>query len=138
MVIKELIQLRRERTTFAMMIAIPLIQLVLFGYAIDTNLAVGYTFSTVARSQLQAMQMAVMFFLPSILLSGFMFPFLGMPRWAQWLGEMLPLTHFLRMVRGVMLKDSGVADLSQEVLALGGFTVAVMLVAAVRFRRILD
>jgi ABC-2 type transport system permease protein len=105
---------------------------------IVANLAVGYTFSTIARSQLQAMQMSVMFFLPSILLSGFMFPFLGMPRWAQWLGEVLPLTHFLRIVRGIMLKDAGFADLSQEVLALAAFTIAAMAVAAARFRQTLD
>jgi ABC-2 type transport system permease protein len=102
------------------------------------NLAVGYTFSTVARSQLQAMQMAIMFFLPSLLLSGFMFPFLGMPLWAQWLGEVFPLTHFLRIVRGIMLKDAGFADLSHEVLALAAFTLAAMGVAAARFRRTLD
>jgi ABC-2 type transport system permease protein len=102
------------------------------------NLAVGYTFSTVARSQLQAMQMAIMFFLPSLLLSGFMFPFLGMPRWAQWLGEVFPLTHFLRIVRGIMLKGAGFADLSHEVLALAAFTLAAMGVAAARFRRTLD
>ena len=102
------------------------------------NLAVGYTFSTIARSQLQAMQMAIMFFLPSLLLSGFMFPFLGMPGWAQWLGEIFPLTHFLRVVRGIMLKDAGFDDLSQEVLALGAFALAAMIVAVARFRRTLD
>lgn len=102
------------------------------------NLAVGYTFSTIARTQLQAMQMAIMFFLPSLLLSGFMFPFLGMPRWAQWLGEVFPLTHFLRIVRGIMLKNAGYADLSGEVLALGAFTLAAMAVAAARFRQTLD
>jgi ABC-2 type transport system permease protein len=102
------------------------------------NLSVGYTFSTVARNQLQAMQMAIMFFLPSILLSGFLFPFLGMPRWAQVLGEILPLTHFLRIIRGIALKGSTFADLSQEVLALALFTIAAMAVAAVRFRRTLD
>ena len=105
---------------------------------IVANLAIGYTFSTVARSQLQAMQMAVMFFLPSILLSGFLFPFLGMPRWAQWVGEVLPLTHFLRIVRGIMLKGAGFAELSHEVAALGAFTLVAMAVAIFRFRQTLD
>ena len=73
---------------------------------ITTNLSVGYTFSTIAQNQLQAMQMSMMFFLPNILLSGFMFPFAGMPIWAQWIGEFLPLTHYLRIVRGIMLKGA--------------------------------
>ena len=73
---------------------------------IATNLAIGYTFSTVAQNQLQAMQMSIMFFLPNILLSGFMFPFAGMPVWAQWIGESLPLTHYLRIVRAIMLKGA--------------------------------
>ncbi|MGH6961525.1 MAG: ABC transporter permease, partial [Dongiaceae bacterium] len=77
---------------------------------IAANLAVGFTFSTLARSQMQAMQMSMFFFLPSMLLSGFMFPFRGMPDWAQWLGELLPLTHFLRIVRGILLKGNGVAE----------------------------
>ena len=74
---------------------------------ITGNLALGFTISTVAQNQLQAMQMTFFFLLPSILLSGFMFPFRGMPAWAQWLGEVLPVTHFLRIVRGVMLKGAG-------------------------------
>ncbi len=74
---------------------------------ITTNLSIGYTFSTIAQNQLQAMQMSMMFFLPNILLSGFMFPFAGMPTWAQWIGEALPLTHFIRIVRAIMLKGSG-------------------------------
>src|SRR6202043_73270 len=78
---------------------------------ISTNLAIGYTFSTLAQNQLQAMQMSMMFFLPNILLSGFMFPFAGMPRWAQFVGEALPLTHYLRIVRSIMLKGSTLADL---------------------------
>ena len=73
---------------------------------IATNLSIGYTFSTIAQNQLQAMQMSFMFFLPNILLRGFMFPFAGMPRWAQWIGEALPLTHFIRIVRGIMLKGA--------------------------------
>ena len=82
------------------------------------NLAVGYTFSTIAENQLQAVQMTFFFFLPNILLSGFMFPFRGMPDWAQVIGEMLPLTHFLRIVRGITLKGTGFADMQIDVLAL--------------------
>ena len=74
---------------------------------ITTNLSIGYTFSTIVQNQLQAMQMSMMFFLPSILLSGFMFPFAGMPVWAQYLGEVLPLTHYIRIVRAIMLKGAG-------------------------------
>ncbi|TDM67926.1 mannose-1-phosphate guanyltransferase, partial [Lactobacillus crispatus] len=78
---------------------------------IAANLAIGYTFSTIAQNQLQAMQMSMMFFLPNILLSGFMFPFAGMPTWAQWVGEGLPLTHFIRIVRSIMLKGSTLHNL---------------------------
>ncbi len=78
---------------------------------ITTNLSIGYTFSTIAQNQLQAMQMSIMFFLPSILLSGFMFPFLGMPVWAQYIGEGLPLTHYLRIVRAIMLKGATLQNL---------------------------
>ena len=78
---------------------------------IATNLSIGYTFSTVAQNQLQAMQMSMMFFLPNILLSGFIFPFAGMPIWAQWIGETLPLTHYIRIVRSIMLKGSNLSDL---------------------------
>src|SRR3989449_1973290 len=81
---------------------------------ITTNLSIGYTFSTVAQNQLQAMQMSLMFFLPNILLSGFMFPFAGMPVWAQYIGEALPLTHFLRIVRAIMLKGSNLSDLRYD------------------------
>ncbi|AMN41704.1 ABC transporter permease [Rhodoplanes sp. Z2-YC6860] len=105
---------------------------------IATNLSVGYTFSTVAQNQLQAMQMSMMFFLPNILLSGFMFPFAGMPRWAQWIGEALPLTHYLRIVRSIMLKGSTVADLHYDTLALAGLMLIAMLIAVTRFRRTLD
>ena len=87
---------------------------------IATNLSIGYTFSTIAQNQLQAIQMSFMFFLPNILLSGFMFPFAGMPRWAQWIGEMLPLTHYIRIVRGIMLKGATLYDLHIEALALLG------------------
>ncbi len=81
---------------------------------IATNLSIGYTFSTIAQNQLQAIQMSLMFFLPNILLSGFMFPFAGMPAWAQWIGEALPLTHYLRIVRAIMLKGARFADLRYE------------------------
>lgn len=102
------------------------------------NLSVGYTFSTIATSQLQAMQMSFFFFLPNILLSGFMFPFRGMPGWAQVIGEILPLTHYLRIVRGIMLKGAGLVDLQVDVLGLAAFTLAAMTIAVLRFRQTLD
>lgn len=102
------------------------------------NLSVGYTFSTIATNQLQAMQMSFFFFLPSMLLSGFMFPFRGMPVWAQYVGEVLPLTHYLRIVRGIMLKGAGWADIQPEVLGLAAFTLAAMGIAVARFRQTLD
>ena len=105
---------------------------------IASNLAVGFTFSTAAQNQLQAMQMAFFFFLPSILLSGFMFPFRGMPQWAQWLGEVLPLTHFLRIVRGILLKGSGAAEIMPEVWPLLGFLLAAGTIALLRYRQTLD
>ncbi len=101
-------------------------------------LSVGYTFSTVATTQLQAMQMSFFFFLPNILLSGFMFPFRGMPAWAQYVGEVLPLTHYLRIVRGIMLKGAAFADLNTDVLAMAAFTLFAMGVAVARFRQTLD
>jgi ABC-2 type transport system permease protein len=102
------------------------------------NLAVGYTFSTIAENQLQAVQMTFFFFLPNILLSGFMFPFRGMPDWAQAIGEVLPLTHFLRIVRGIALKGNGFADMQIDVLALVLFMAVAMGLALFRFRRTLD
>ena len=105
---------------------------------ITTNLAIGYTFSTLAQNQLQAMQMSMMFFLPNILLSGFMFPFAGMPGWAQWIGEALPLTHYLRIVRAIMLKGATFADLHYDALALAGLMLFAMAIAVTRFRRTLD
>jgi ABC-2 type transport system permease protein len=105
---------------------------------ITANLALGYTFSTLARNQLQAVQMSFFFFLPNMLLSGFMFPFRGMPEWAQWIGELLPLTHFLRIVRGIMLKGAGLEEVWRDAAALAVFTAAVMVVAVLRFRRTLD
>ncbi|CCE07248.1 putative ABC transporter (permease proteine) [Bradyrhizobium sp. STM 3843] len=105
---------------------------------IGANLAIGYTFSTLAQNQLQAMQLSMMFFLPSILLSGFMFPFLGMPQWAQYIGEGLPLTHYLRIVRAIMLKGSTLQNLQYDTIALFGLMLFAMTVAVLRFRRTLD
>jgi ABC-2 type transport system permease protein len=105
---------------------------------IATNLSIGYTFSTVAQNQLQAMQMSIMFFLPNILLSGFMFPFAGMPTWAQWVGEALPLTHYLRVVRAIMLKGSSISDLHYDAAAMFVLMLAAMTIAVMRFRRTLD
>ena len=105
---------------------------------ITTNLAIGYTFSTIAQNQLQAMQMSMMFFLPNILLSGFMFPFAGMPAWAQWIGDFLPLTHYLRIVRAIMLKGASLPDLQTDALALAGLMLIAMTIALTRFRRTLD
>jgi ABC-2 type transport system permease protein len=105
---------------------------------IAANLTVGITISSVARNQTQAMQMTFFFFLPSLLLSGFMFPFRGMPVWAQWLGEVLPLTHFLRIVRGVMLKGNLLADTWPHLWPLLVFTAVVLAIGLQRFRRTLD
>lgn len=102
------------------------------------NLALGFTFSTIAKSQMQAMQLTFFFFLPSILLSGFMFPFRGMPDWAQNIGNMLPLTHFLRVVRGVMLKGAELQDIQAPIFAMAAFAVVVSFVAMLRYRRTLD
>ena len=109
--------------------------LVLF---IAANLAVGFTFSTVARNQLQAMQLTFFFFLPSILLSGFMFPFRGMPGWAQAIGELLPLTHFLRVVRGIMLKGNAGVEVAGELWPIALFMLAAGTVAMRRYRQTLD
>ncbi len=105
---------------------------------IAANLSVGFTFSTIARNQLQAMQMTFFFFLPSMLLSGFMFPFRGMPEWAQNLGEILPLTHFLRIVRGVLLKGNGFAEILPELWPIGLFMLVAGVVALKRYRQTLD
>src|ERR1700710_2772386 len=105
---------------------------------ITTNLAIGYTFSTIAQNQLQAMQMSMMFFLPNILLSGFMFPFAGMPIWAQYVGEGLPLTHYLRIVRAIMLKGSTLQNLQYDTIALVLLMLLAMTIAVTRFRRTLD
>lgn len=102
------------------------------------NLALGLLISTRARSQFQAMQMTLFLFLPSILLSGFMFPFAGMPVLVQWLAEILPLTHFLRLVRGIMLRGASLWELWPDALALLGFIVVMMALAIARFRKRLD
>ena len=110
----------------------------MIGLFMLANLAVGFTFSTLARNQLQAMQMTFFFFLPSMLLSGFMFPFRGMPGWAQKVGEVLPLTHFLRIVRGVMLKGNALVQVLPEVWPMLAFLLAAGTLALLRYRRTLD
>ncbi|MEZ5899854.1 MAG: ABC transporter permease [Hyphomicrobium sp.] len=105
---------------------------------VTANLSVGYTFSTIAKNQLQAIQMSMMWFLPNILLSGFMFPFAGMPAWAQAIGQFLPLTHFLRIVRGIMLKGAGITVLSTEIVWLTALMLIAMTIAVTRFRKTLD
>ncbi|HET9822744.1 MAG TPA: ABC transporter permease, partial [Burkholderiaceae bacterium] len=112
--------------------------LAMIGVFMLANLAVGFTFSTLARNQLQAVQMTFFFFLPSMLLSGFMFPFRGMPGWAQHLGEVLPLTHFLRIVRGIMLKGHDALQVLPELWPLLAFLTAAGTVALLRYRRTLD
>ena len=105
---------------------------------IAANLTLGFTFSSIARNQLQAMQMTFFFFLPSILLSGFMFPFRGMPEWAQWLGSLLPLTHFLVLVRGIMLKGNTLVDLWPQVWPILVFMTVVILIGLRFYKRTLD
>lgn len=105
---------------------------------IAANLAVGLTFSTLASNQLQAVQSAMFFFLPSILLSGFMFPFRGMPEWAQWIGSVLPLTHFLVIVRGILLKGNGLLEVWRELIPILGFTFVILLIGYKRYRNTMD
>ena len=107
-------------------------------FFIAANLAMGITFSTIAKNQLQAMQMSVFVFLPSILLSGFMFPFRGMPAWAQVIGEILPITHFIRIARGVMLKGIGFADLGPELWPIALFALVALSIGVKRYRQTLD
>jgi len=102
------------------------------------SLSLGFLISTAARSQLQAMQMSFFYILPSILLSGFMFPFRGMPAWAQVMGEAIPVTHFLRIVRGALLKGQTLGDMWRELAALGAFLCVVTALAMARYRRTLD
>lgn len=117
--------------------SLPLLAVALAVY-ITANLSVGYTFSTIAKNQLQAMQMTMFFLLPSILLSGFAFPFMGMPKWAQAIGEVLPATHFLRIVRGILLKANGLPEIAPDLAALVLFVAAAGTIALLRFRRTLD
>jgi ABC-2 type transport system permease protein len=105
---------------------------------IAANLTLGITFSSIAQNQLQAMQMTFFFFLPSILLSGFMFPFRGMPEWAQVIGNVLPLTHFVVLVRGIMLKGNGLATLWPHVWPIAAFMLVVMGLGVRFYRRTLD
>lgn len=105
---------------------------------IAANLSIGLTFSTLAKNQLQAINGAMFFFLPSILLSGFMFPFRGMPEWAQYIGEILPLTHFVRIVRGILLKGNGLFEIWPDVWPILLFAVVVICISILRFRRTLD
>jgi ABC-2 type transport system permease protein len=105
---------------------------------IAANLTLGLVISTLAKTQFQAMQMTFFFFLPSILLSGFMFPFDGMPRPAQLIAELLPLTHFVRLIRGIMLRGANVLDLSFDLFALGLFMLVTLSIAVMRFRKRLD
>ncbi|MFP1131134.1 ABC transporter permease [Asticcacaulis sp. W401b] len=116
----------------------PWLLLACVGLFIIANLAVGFTFSTIARTQMQAMQMTFFFFLPSILLSGFMFPFRGMPDWAQWIGSVFPLTHFLRAVRGIMLKGADAAAVWHNIWPLLVFITVASFIALKRYRVTLD
>jgi ABC-2 type transport system permease protein len=117
--------------------SLALLSLVLVVF-IAANLAVGFTFSTIARNQLQAMQLTFFFFLPSMLLTGFMFPFRGMPDWAQTIGEALPLTHFLRIVRGILLKGNGIAEVAPHLWPIALFMLIAGAVALRRYRQTLD
>jgi ABC-2 type transport system permease protein len=117
--------------------SIPLLMFTL-GLFIASNLALGLTFSTIASNQMQAQQMAQFTLLPSFMLSGFMFPFKGMPMWAQWVGELLPTTHAMRIVRGLLLKGSGVAELAPQLWPIAAFTLVVTVVAIWSYRETLD
>jgi ABC-2 type transport system permease protein len=105
---------------------------------VSVNLILGFLISTAVRSQMQAMQMTFFLFLPSILLSGFMFPFRAMPVWARAIGEVIPVTHFLRIVREVMLKGAGIGDIAGDLWPLGVMLVVLGSVALMRYRRTLD
>ena len=136
------------QTTVVLALGLTLFKVPIRGSALDVylaavllilaNLTLGLLISTKAKSQFQAMQMTFFVFLPSILLSGFMFPFAGMPRVVQWIAELLPLTHFLRLIRGVMLRGAGLFELWPDVLALVVFTAVMMALAISRFRKRLD
>jgi ABC-2 type transport system permease protein len=117
--------------------SVPLLTLAL-GLFIASNLALGLTFSTIARNQMQAIQMAQFTLLPSFLLSGFMFPFKGMPIWAQWAGELFPVTHALRIVRGVLLKGNGLAEIAPDLWPIIVFTLVIAAIATWCYRETLD
>jgi ABC-2 type transport system permease protein len=117
--------------------SVPLLLALTFLFIV-ANLAVGITFSTIAKNQLQAVQMAFFFFLPSLLLSGYMFPFRGMPGWAQDIGELLPLTHFLRVVRGILLKGNGLAEIAPDLWPIALFLVMILAIGIKRYRQTLD
>jgi ABC-2 type transport system permease protein len=117
--------------------SVPLLVALTF-FFIVANLAVGITFSTIAKNQLQAVQMAFFFFLPSLLLSGYMFPFRGMPGWAQDIGECLPLTHYLRVVRGILLKGNGLSEIAPELWPIALFLVVMLAIGIKRYRQTLD
>jgi len=117
--------------------SVPLLVVLTFLFIV-ANLAVGITFSTIAKNQLQAVQMAFFFFLPSLLLSGYMFPFRGMPGWAQGIGECLPLTHFLRVVRGILLKGNGLAECAPDLLPIAVFVIVMLSIGIKRYRQTLD
>lgn len=105
---------------------------------ITSNLALGYLISTLVRSQLQAMQISMFYMMPSIFFSGFMFPFRGLPPWAQAIGEVIPVTHFLRIIRGALLKDQMLGDMGPDLLALSAFLISVAFLAIIRSRTTLD
>ena len=117
--------------------SVPLLYLCVLLF-IAANLTLGITFSSIARNQLQAMQMTFFFFLPSMLLSGFMFPFRGMPDWAQWIGSVLPLTHFLHLVRGIMLKGNALAELWPNIWPILAFMAVILTLGLLVYRRTLD
>lgn len=117
--------------------SVPLLVALTFLFIV-ANLAVGITFSTIAKNQLQAVQMAFFFFLPSLLLSGYMFPFRGMPGWAQDIGECLPLTHYLRIVRGILLKGNGLVEIAPDLWPIVLFLVVMLAIGIKRYRQTLD
>jgi ABC-2 type transport system permease protein len=137
--IQVLLILFMAKSLFSVPIQGSLLLLLLFTLPfIAANLSVGLTFSTLASNQLQAVQSATFFFLPSLLLSGFMFPFRGMPEWAQWLGSLLPLSHYLIIVRGILLKGNGFAEVWYEEVPIILFMVVVLYIGFKRYRKTLD
>jgi ABC-2 type transport system permease protein len=117
--------------------SVPLL-LVALGLFIASNLALGITFSTVSTNQMQATQLAQFTLMPSFMLSGFMFPFRGMPVWAQWAGEIFPTTHAMRIVRGMLLKGNGLPEILPELWPIVLFTLAVVAIAVWFYRETLD